>query len=416
MRFGGWTRFGGSARFGGAESRSREYYRILKDMRPPGVYDDSDDALASLLLRGDGKILGDHGQILAEAIYQNIFPQTAEEKLTEWESALQVVPPSGATIKSRQEAVTARWRGGVLSSNPDLRAILDTLLNSQIAFRDTFDDASLLSHARAWTITDHNGTTTEPDGSSCRQLEIILNDTCIWTTALNFAPLNLIKLVDRNDNYSICARVFYYSFADGLSGDGETGGIMLYLDDTHAIQFGVRKVDSDYTLSLSAMEDSFSENIATIAVPPIQFWLKLRREGNKYTASYSTDILHTGSYTAVGTHTSDRFNARHAGLFLRNTINYQDAVIAFNDFIVEYDTPKNNVEIIEPAPEDTVGDNRFFAFVHRDPMSINNYNLIEAQRAMDRAKQAHTLITVGESDCFLCDDHYSLCDRDVLGV
>ncbi len=58
----------------------------------------------------------------------------------------------------------------------------------------------------------------------------------------------------------------------------------------------------------------------------------------------------------------------------------------------------------------------FFAFVWREPGLPGTYDIEAAQRIADRAKEAHLLITVGESNRFLSNDVYSRTNRDILGA
>lgn len=57
---------------------------------------------------------------------------------------------------------------------------------------------------------------------------------------------------------------------------------------------------------------------------------------------------------------------------------------------------------------------RFFIF--RDPGLPGTYDLAAAQKIVDIMKPSHTNGIVIESNTFRCDDPFSLCDRDVLGV
>lgn len=57
---------------------------------------------------------------------------------------------------------------------------------------------------------------------------------------------------------------------------------------------------------------------------------------------------------------------------------------------------------------------RFFIF--RDPALPGTYYLDSAQAQVDRMSGSHTVGQVIESDSMLCDDPYSLCDRDLLGA
>jgi uncharacterized protein YmfQ (DUF2313 family) len=54
-------------------------------------------------------------------------------------------------------------------------------------------------------------------------------------------------------------------------------------------------------------------------------------------------------------------------------------------------------------------------FVYRDPTEPGDYFLDSAQAVVDAMKPSHTAGHVIESVDFLCDDEFSLCDRDILG-
>ncbi len=66
----------------------------------------------------------------------------------------------------------------------------------------------------------------------------------------------------------------------------------------------------------------------------------------------------------------------------------------------------------------SIGDAReiFRFFIYRDPALAGVYYLDSAQELVDQIKPSHTVGHVIESIDFLCDDPYSLCDRDLLGA
>lgn len=66
----------------------------------------------------------------------------------------------------------------------------------------------------------------------------------------------------------------------------------------------------------------------------------------------------------------------------------------------------------------TVGDAReiFRFFIYRNPALPGAYFLAGAQALVNQIKPAHTIGTLIESVSFLCDDPFSLCDRDLLGA
>jgi hypothetical protein len=65
-----------------------------------------------------------------------------------------------------------------------------------------------------------------------------------------------------------------------------------------------------------------------------------------------------------------------------------------------------------------MGDAReiFRFFVYRNPALGGAYYLASAQALLDKIKPSHTVGHAIESINFLCDDPYSLTDRDILGV
>lgn len=79
-----------------------------------------------------------------------------------------------------------------------------------------------------------------------------------------------------------------------------------------------------------------------------------------------------------------------------------------------------DVDVIETsaATAAAMGDVReiFRFFIFRDSTLPGTYYLDSAQAIVDRIKPSHTAGHVIESDDFLCDDPYSLCDRDILGA
>lgn len=79
-----------------------------------------------------------------------------------------------------------------------------------------------------------------------------------------------------------------------------------------------------------------------------------------------------------------------------------------------------DIEVIETtnAVATSMGDVReiFRFFIYRDPTAPNDYFVDAAQDLVDAIKPSHTVGHVIESIDFLCDDKFSLCDRDLLGA
>lgn len=79
-----------------------------------------------------------------------------------------------------------------------------------------------------------------------------------------------------------------------------------------------------------------------------------------------------------------------------------------------------DIEVIERTHAIAVdmGDDReiYRFFIYRDPSLPGTYDVDAAQELVDSIKPSNTVGTVVESIDFLCDDPYSLCDRDLLGA
>lgn len=80
----------------------------------------------------------------------------------------------------------------------------------------------------------------------------------------------------------------------------------------------------------------------------------------------------------------------------------------------------DDIVVIETsnAVAESMGDVReiFRFFIYRDPTLPNDYFVDSAQDLVDAIKPSHTIGHVIESIDFLCDDEFSLCDRDLLGA
>jgi phage gp46-like protein/uncharacterized protein YmfQ (DUF2313 family) len=83
-------------------------------------------------------------------------------------------------------------------------------------------------------------------------------------------------------------------------------------------------------------------------------------------------------------------------------------------------TDPNDVEVIETSRATAIaaGDDRIIYqfYIYRDPALPGVYDIVDAQRVIDEMAHSHTRGVAIESDDFLCDDPFSLCDRDILGI
>lgn len=408
MKFGGASQFGGSSQFGGGDPRGVQYFRGLKGLEPPGVYEDDDETLHRQLLRIWGDAIGSHGQVLIDRTRLEVFPHLAEEEIPTWEALFKIVPPSTATLAERREALLARYRGNSGSTLAELRAMLADLINSSTAFRDLFDDENI---SNRWTKVMGNGAM----GEATLLLTLLVSSTVHgdWTELVAEAPHVLYRLHDRDDDFYVEMLVDSFGGADEIA-----GGIVLHEADDKAWLWGLYR-DSGSTLYLQAdriQDGTLTRGEVQVAAPSLPCWIKVSRVAGVLSFEHGASL---SSMTVDGT-SATTIRPRHVGAYCRNEdSSYNAASVVIDEFQLRHGAKANNVEIIE-MPLDSVPsgtpESKMFAFVHREPTDAGNYNLTEAQRIVDRVKQAHSLILVGESDCFLCDDPYSLCDRDILGA
>jgi hypothetical protein len=414
-KFGGDSHFGGDSNFGGADSRLIKYYRALKSLDPPGVYKDDDASLHYHLAKVDARGLA-NGQSLLDHLELELFPHTAEQTIEKWEESYRLTPKPSATIQQRRDACVARWRATASSSPKHLRQALASVLNPTTAFRDTCDDSSV-----SWRYTQVLGNGTVAEDTTDLTISCGNTDQCDWTAAQQNAPRLLIKNVDRSDDCTISAKII------GLTGggtDGAWGGVCLYHSATNAVCLQVEEISSAINVRLWHITGGvrYSGSATALGFTPAAgtpCWLRLSRIGSTYYFYYGQSLSSLTTLRSLSTGLMPQA-IKHLGVFAGNSAadSYPACDLDIDQIEISYGKTYNNVELIETTLAlATAGDDDdiFRAFIHRDPEDDGNYDIFEAQQICDRMKQAHTLITVGESDCFLCDDDYSLTDRDVLG-
>lgn len=115
---------------------------------------------------------------------------------------------------------------------------------------------------------------------------------------------------------------------------------------------------------------------------------------------------------------AERIGRVVARLILRQRFRPEDFREALA-FMLGFDDPSSVVVLERTAAMAlALGDPReiYRFFVYRDPALPGSYDIDGAQIIIDRMKPAHTEGFAIESVDFLCDDEFSLCDRDLLGA
>lgn len=407
-QFGGWGQFGGGFKFGGSDPLALIYYRVLKSLGPRGLLPNDDSLTVNHLQRCDAVGLA-HIKLVANQLFSEIFPHTAFECIPDWERLLGVVPPPGATIDDRRDAILARWRGAAGNSLSEIRQMLYPLLRPSTAWRDIFDDEYL---SFRW---DETGNGDHTESGAVLQIEATGGNDCGLDGQSEGGQLITQRLNDINDGWAFMTEVSTKSIGLNCS-----AGIIAFRDYQNFYMLGFRNSGSGVRLSLDkVVEGVLTEDVdnSDIADPGGTPFLQIQRQGGEIIVRYGEDESSLNELHRV----TEEFTTRRVGLFAKNTTpTFNLATLdVFQSFLI-HETPENNVTIIEMTDEVTAasGDQSdiFFAFIHRSPDDPGTYDLQNAQRQMDKCKQAHTLILVGESDVARYDDPHSLFDRDIYGV
>jgi len=402
MQFGGWTQFGGVAQFGGGESRALHYYRALKSIALPGLWSQDDDALINQFLRVDAVGLS-LGQVLADRLDAEILPDDASECLAEWERMLGLPVDEDVSIAARRAAVLGIWQGAQPTSLPAIRQLLGPILNPTRLFNDLFDDDVV-----SWRF-ELLGTPLIWETLSRLIIGVAAGDSRPWDSVAQDPALALIDLADRSDDVKVSAQVDHTTY---YAPSEVSSGVVLYADHQNAV---MAAFESGF-LRLDKIVDGVLTEGTPVASPALPFWLQISKTATAWAASYGSDL----DDLTVLEETAVPFLPRKGGVFSRDDVTGANTYTGFGSLEISHARPENNVEIIEQTLVNLAlaggGDEDIFiAFVHRDPGDDGEYDIAAAQRVLDRISYGHTVLLVGESDSFLCDDSESLCDRDIIG-
>jgi hypothetical protein len=375
---------------------------LLQDLLPPGGMSSDPTSTIGYICNSLAKIL-EYPQDAADQLALEVFPHTSQQSLDEWAALFKFVHPINASEADKQASLIGLWRAGTWPTPAGIRAVLAAALAPTVAFQDACDDSDV---SVRYEIVTTNGSNDE-DGSRLR-IEGPAAADVQWDAGNSKPEVLLLDIIDTEDAFQVQALVDAYS----VGTDGRAG-VVIWESETDAVWWGLEDVSGTLRLRGGYIEDGVVFGpYETIAVPATPFWIQLRKVGNEYQFGYGAAI---DSLTTAATKPSDMtIKPTKLGWYAANDATNLSQM-DLETTRVQYDLTHNNVEVIERLAS-WGGDAGlvFSIFVHRQP-GDDDYNIKAAQNIADRIKHAHTLITVGESDCFRCDDPYSRTDRDVLG-
>jgi hypothetical protein len=342
-----------------------------------------------------------------QALAREIFPQTAHDCLPEWETLLGLVTSAGATISERQAACQARSRGSMGCALPELRASLYPLLRPSTAFAEDFG-GTLANSRLDWA---GNGTRIISAGA----MSLTISNPVDGDWLAGNSNRGTMRVNDVTDGWTWRALITAASL-----GTDTASGIVALADDDNAVMFGPGDAGTVETLRVdTVVEGVLTVGVASVALPGWPFYVQMTRDRatGQITFSYGADA---DALTDLVTIARPVPVLRRVGFYARNiTASASTISGTFSELQLVHETPLNNVEIVEQRETncDGAGDATliFEAHVIRRPTDPGTYDIKQAQRLCDSVKLGHTLVLVGETDAFKCDDPYSLCDRDLLG-
>lgn len=395
------------------DSTADKIRRILMDLYPPGAYPSWEDRAGEATFHFDicdmdASILAD-AQDAIEQLELEIFPQTADECLDEWEAALEIDVFASATA-DRQTLC----RNAASSPRPitpsNLRALLGDLLSPTYGFWD-HGTADVLAH---YDVQQGNGSVAEDEDG----LALGSTSPAECSFDLGDDPHVTSRLVDRSDGWTLEAEL-----QSATIGAGTATGIFISPEPLgrlgDAIFLGLEHYGGSTAIRAMLYDAAAGHwgELGTIATvgPPCWFRIVHGRDG-------VLQLRAGASLSALADVAADievTWTPRVWGVCTRNSGAWATVEGVWQDIRIAYDLQRNNVELHEYRADQVPADDPeriFWAFIHRDPSDGGSYDIAGAQRISDRVKWGHTQIIVGESDCFRCEDPYSLTDRDILGA
>jgi hypothetical protein len=370
-----------------------------------------DDGCHWDLVRADAEAMA-FAQGDVEQLALELFPQTADITLPEWEAFFGLDTIAGLTRAQRQARVTAMAKAAQACTPANIRSMLAGLLEPFLAFSDPCDDVSVSYRLEQ---QPGNGVIAEvvTDGLRCTITSPAQGD---WSASAWHAPTVLLPpLVDRNDDFLFAAKITAYTL------NAETGGgLVLFENETDCYLFGPWRVGATTLLRVWKIEAGGTRTqVASVAMPALPCTLRCGRVEGQWSFQYGAFASDPMTDTCSLLYTeSSTIKPRKVGIFAANYTPYNTVSFTAKDLELRYATLANNVEWIEPlAAHVPAGGPEaiFIAFAHRHPDYTGECRIAEAQRILDRVKWGHCLFLVGESDNFLTDDVHSLTDRDMLG-
>jgi hypothetical protein len=407
-------------------------YRAIRDLMQPGAPVSNDPtSRIQKLLRIIGHGIG-YAAAQVENFRQNLLPDRAYgSALARWEGIMRESPKPTDSIATRRERVVAHFRqrsgaviNGVRASGVSVPAVQNALAGllalapSQLqvialdqTIRDDFSAGLkttrwMVNPSPQWTIAAN---ALRLQAASAASLPFDGTNrswyTCLANVGGNRANPNLNISTARYDGIGV--RFLAKLAPTAIPTNGEVGVVFYDLALGNALLFGIRNNGGTYQLITETFRKWVSQGVTVQATTAlVAHWLQLKPSSTANALLPQGDALFapawsTTSSTAGYTNTPDIQHAREfhwMGMYARSWggVALGGALdVSFDDVIMRSPSSARSL--------------RFYAY--RDPTLPGAPDLVAAELALQRLKQAHTEAHVTQSLAFKATDPYSQAGR-----
>ena len=399
-------------------------YRAIRDLLPPGAPISNDPgSRIQKLLRIAGHAIG-YAAAQAENARRNLLPDRAYgPTLQEWEQSVGEAPAAADSVKKRRKRLVSHLSQRAGCSIPGVHATVDDLLaisSSQLqilAFDNTQrEDWSAGLRPERWRADPPAQWSIA--GGALRVQAASGADLRFGTDSIGASRRNwytCLLSVDATPGWlpgAPSCNAFLKVTPTTFPAGAEVGLVFWDWARMNAFLLGVRNSSGTIQVTSERFLRGVSQGVAVHATTSrTTHWLQLTQNTSTlihdttgeslqpHTVKWSTASATTGFSSASGIPFSYCIN--WIGMYARSTVASLGTALdaSFDDVAIR----------------SSRGTRPFWWFLYRDPSLPGSPDLLGAQRAADRLKQAHTKVYVTTSKSVLCDTAGAGCDTTPMG-
>lgn len=403
-------------------------YETIRALLPPGEAYSKDPSSAiqrELMVEGDGlgKVMGAVGELL-----DDFLPDRATRSLERWEALTRLSPRPGDSIDQRRGRVVAFLRKIHGFNRDQIRLALEDILDCDgddleilevsNRFSDPFVGGTI---GGAWYQVPNQGTLAQSGG--LLNITSQAGDDGRWETGVNNSVAMRTSVRDGHSpsvDAFVDAQVIANVSSVNLLDDGDAAGIFF----TNGIQgdfvlFGVIRRGGVLRLFRATfLGGDFQETLLAGTPPSSDFFLRIRNGvDNETTVDWNVEPDGTidGPWLNLDVFEGTlRYNGGQSGPQDLHPWepNWSGVFVKRGTSPAATDASMSVKTFLSYVPKT---DNVFKWFVYRNPALGGDPDIRGAELVVNKIQPAHTRGLVCESKVALCDDEFSLCDRDPVG-